>query len=97
QRAKPNLLAPGDVVHLPDVAPTGSRLRRGEQNSYCASPPMTTLRVRLARAVEGETRPIAGVPFRIIVEHTSIEGTTTADGDVEASIPARSRAARLEL
>ncbi|KYG08869.1 hypothetical protein BE21_21140 [Sorangium cellulosum] len=98
RRSSPSLLKPGDVVHIPEqLRPSPLRLRPGGTHRFRCELLRTTLRVRLVRRDAEGVRAIAGVPYRLVVGMTSIDGTTTADGHVEAEVPVNARYARLEL
>ncbi len=97
-RPNPNVLAPGDVVHVPaELLSDGVALRPGAVNVLRGTPAMTTLKVCLQRrGVEG-LEPIAGVPFLVLSGRTKVSGTTTSGGQVEAQVPVAERFARVVL
>lgn len=93
RRVNMNVLAPGDVVVIPDktlglqTRPTGQRhrfRRRGVPAKF---------RFRL---VHGDT-PRAGVPFRLIVDGRTHEGATDSDGVGEIPVAPDARRARLYI
>ena len=98
RRTSPSLLAPGDVIHIPDdLRPAPLRISPGGTHRFQCEVPRTTIRVRLVRRDDEGARAVAGVPFRIEAGATRVDGTTTGDGHVEAEVPAGARRARLVI
>lgn len=97
-RPNPNLLAPGDVVHVPaEVVSDGVLLRPGVVNVLRGTPATTTLKVCLQRRGVAGPEPLAGLPFLVLCGRAKVSGTTTLDGQVEAHVPVAERFARIVL
>lgn len=95
RRASPNLLVPGDVVRIPErLARRTLAIHSGGVRRFRGTIPSTTLHVRL---LGDDARPVAGIPYRLIAGATVVEGTTSAEGEVEAEVPATARRAWIEL
>lgn len=58
-RPDPNLLAPGDLVHVPEAPRPSAPLRLGEANTYAAQVPEAPLRLRLDTLTRGHALPCA--------------------------------------
>lgn len=54
-RPDPNLLAPGDVVQVPEAPRSSAPLRLGDANTYAAQVPEAPLRLRLDTLTRGRT------------------------------------------
>src|SRR5688572_5476228 len=61
RRSDPELLAPGDVVRVPDAHRGALEIEVGSGNRFRARVPSVTVRV----AIEGLTEDIAGQPFEV--------------------------------
>jgi hypothetical protein len=94
RRKDPNVLLPGDVVHVPDLrakevaGPTGQRhtfRRKGV-------PDRLSLRLR-----DDAQNPIADEPFELRVAGQIVEGRTGADGRLSVPIPPNAASAQLTL
>ncbi len=97
-RPNPNLLLPGDVVHIPVAPePAGQPLTPGQRHRFRGAQPRTELRVRFIRREAGGEVVVANAPYTLRVDGVDTSGTTTADGFAEARIPSRARRASIEL
>lgn len=86
-RKSPDILYPGDILHVPDAAPQGLPLNSGTTNSYCLSIPKVTLSVRF---VIGEA-PLASETFVIHGLGAPQSGTTDKNGSITIAAPVRVR------
>lgn len=95
-RSSPSLLAPGDVVQIPEeLWPRPVALPKGGSHRYRCAPPRTTLRVRVQRRGDDGVTALASAPFRVTAAGVTVDGTTTAEGDVVAEIPVEARSAHV--
>jgi N-acetylmuramoyl-L-alanine amidase len=90
-RSNPNLLAPGDVVRIPESYPRDApRVSAGQTNRFRATPRMTDVHVRIVWDRAGrEAEPASHVGYRLHVGTRVIGGTTDGDGVVTARVPVR--------
>ena len=93
QRPTPTVLAPGDVVAVPERTPRTFSCREGGQHRFVAQLPRTRLRIRLVQ--HGEA--LAGEPFVVEVGGRRIEGTTDGDGLLDVPVPALEHVALVAL
>jgi N-acetylmuramoyl-L-alanine amidase len=92
-RSDYNVLAPGDVVFLPEPSEEPLALDLHRTNRYQARVPTMPLALRLREGSEA----IANEPFRIDCTEPPIEGTTGGDGSVDVELPATTAEATLIL
>lgn len=94
-RASPQVLAPGDVLYIPEPKPrTPMAVTVGASNRFKMTVPRATIRVSFAR----HGRRHANAAFRVDgFRGAPIEGTTTAEGLAEFDLPLDVRAATLTL
>jgi hypothetical protein len=85
KRPNPQILAPGDVLHVPEKKRQPVALTVGGNNSYRAEVPMGV--VILGFVKEGQ--PWAGEPFEI--ESLGVKGETDAEGRLMISAPVTTR------
>jgi hypothetical protein len=92
-RQNPNVLSPGDVVHVPD------RRERVETRGTDASHRFKKRGVpaKLRVVLREDDEPVAGKPFLVVVDGIEIRGTTGGDGLIEVSIPPNARRAELTI
>ena len=80
----PNVLNPGDILHVPDVAPTPLPLKRGQSNTYVSEVPevevVFTLRLDDGTVLKNEEYIIEGLGD----EHPGVSGE---DGVVRFTVP----------
>ncbi len=92
-RPNPEILHPGDVLHVP--APEGGRpVRPGTSNRYRGAPPTVPLRLRLR---DDAGAALAGAPFVVRGADAEIRGTTDGDGVARFEVPVTARRVSLEL
>ncbi|WP_437738183.1 peptidoglycan-binding protein [Sorangium sp. So ce1335] len=91
RRASPEILAPGDVLYLPEEPSRGAALTPHAANRFRGAPPR--IEVEIALAIEDEA--LAGA--RCVVEGAGapIEATADGDGVVRFEVPAH--VGRVEL
>jgi N-acetylmuramoyl-L-alanine amidase len=82
RRPNPDILAPGDVVHLPDApAPAGAPIQAGGTHRYRARVPRVTIRL-LLQGCAGEPYEIRGLPGA-----APRTGTVAGDGELRFEAP----------
>jgi len=96
RRPDPNVLAPGDVVEIPDAAPKEVAGRSGQAHLFRVDVRPQILRLVLRDHAHA---PLAGVSYLISFEGgaDSSEGSTDAGGKLEAPLPLGARSATLEV
>jgi hypothetical protein len=95
QRRSPQILAPGDILYVPDPGPPDTGyLEARTQNRYVASVPRLEVRMHMAW---GPDEPIANEPFVVHGLAQPVEGTTGGDGLARFEIPAFAQHLRIEL
>lgn len=77
------VLAPGDVVHVPDRTPASFSIGPGSSKRFKVTLPRTRLRLRLER----DGAALSGEPFEVRFEGRTLTGTTNGDGLVEVPVP----------
>lgn len=82
-RGTGQILAPGDVVHLPDPASSRSDVRKGATNTFRGRVPDTTVRVTL-RTTSGVLRNEA---CQARWDGHTIDAQTDGDGRLELTVP----------
>ena len=92
-RPDPDLLAPGDVLYLPDAAPDDLPVQSGTSNDYAAAVPLVS--VHLVLAEDGV--PLADEPYIVEGHGEPTLGTTGGDGAVSLTAPITLRELRLTL
>jgi hypothetical protein len=91
ERAHPNVLAPGDVVFVPDAPPAPAALHHQQSNRYRADVPTVWLDLVLGAG----GRPFANEAYRIEGAGDPITGTSDGDGKLSVEVPAHVREVRL--
>ncbi|WP_438025581.1 peptidoglycan-binding domain-containing protein [Sorangium sp. So ce233] len=81
-RASPNVLAPGDVLHIPEAPARPMRLARGTTNRYEGSLPRVPIRLQL----ELGDRPLADEPCVVTGAMETIETSTDGEGMLSIEI-----------
>jgi hypothetical protein len=84
-RGDGDILAPGDVLYLPESEPVARPLRHQAHNQYTAHLATITVRVRF---VEGVV-PVANEPCEIQCAGVVSQGCTDHDGELRVEVPAR--------
>ncbi len=86
-RGDHNILAPGDVVHLPAKSRKGSPVAKGTTNNYVAKVPKTTVHLRF----NGDDGPLANEPYLIQGLGEQPTKKTDADGGISVEVPVHVR------
>lgn len=81
-RPDPNILAPGDILYIPDKGEEPLAIEKGVENSYAAEVPKVEVTI-VFRDLEG---PLANEPFELRGAVASGEPTTDADGKVTLTV-----------
>jgi len=84
KRGDPNILAPGDVVVIPDIRLSEESGGAEKRHTFRRPNANTILSLRLLS--DGE--PVAETPYELMVENDVREGNTDSDGCLEEMIPA---------
>jgi hypothetical protein len=94
-RSDPHVLAPGDLVTIPEPPPPQTHsLRQGESLRLRGGPPRVALKLKLERA---PGQPLAGVRYELAAGLDDFEGTTGSAGEVEHMVSATVTTATLCL
>jgi hypothetical protein len=93
EREDPNVLAPGDVVKIPELRPKTESLATSKVHRFRRKGVPSRLRMQFLD--EGE--PIAGVAFTLEVAGKTIHGQTDGDGRIDEPLPPRATSAVLTL
>jgi len=93
QRDDPAVLAPGDVIYLPEPAETPVALSLHTTNRYSAQLPMVPVRLRLHQGDEA----LANEPYEVEGAEPPITGTTDGDGVIGLQLPATTERAVVQL
>jgi N-acetylmuramoyl-L-alanine amidase len=87
-RKNPYMLLPGDRVHFPDLAQKEVSCPADQRHSFVCKGVLETLRLVL-RDELGEPR--GNVPYRLVVDGTTFEGTTSPAGELRHRIVPNAR------
>ncbi|GAB7531226.1 hypothetical protein PS3A_36380 [Pseudomonas sp. 3A(2025)] len=90
-RPSMNVLAPGDVLHIPDKREGQFSCETGQRHVFRRKAVPMLFRVQL---LDGRT-PRANRPYRLEVDGQPLEGLTSAQGCIERYIPNAARQGRL--
>ena len=93
RRDDPNVLAPGDVIYLPEPVEQPLPLQLYTSNSYTAHVPTIPVHLRLRQGGE----PVADEPFEVEGTTPLIDGTTDGDSILEFELPATRREAVVHM
>jgi len=94
RREDPNVLAPGDVVVIPDKRIKEERVGTDKRHRFRKKGVPELLRLRL---LDEDGEPLANEPYLLSVEGTVRRGTTDGDGVVTEHISPDARSGRLVL
>ena len=84
ERKNPNVLLPGDTVHIPDLTPKDESRPTDQRHKFRLKGIPEILNMKLLDAYH---RPRANLDYVITVDGNSQKGTTDADGSLKMSIP----------
>ena len=90
---EPNLLAPGDALHIPERETKDESLATSRKHRVVLSGQTVTVHLTLV----GSHEPLADEPFVVEYSGKTEEGTTDGEGKLEFTLPAKLRSATLEL
>jgi N-acetylmuramoyl-L-alanine amidase len=94
KRADPAVILPGDRLVIPERAPKELTLQTGRVHRIQVRLPRTSLRLHLKDA---DGNAIADAPYTLEMEGQHIEGRTSREGLVDASVPASAAEALLAV
>lgn len=92
-REHPEVLLPGDVLHLPDAPPEGLSFQQGGENRYTAEVRTAVVRMTLRR----EGTALANEPCVLLGAGEPRELQSNGDGVVELTLPDRAELVELVL
>jgi hypothetical protein len=92
-RPDPNILAPGDILYLPEQVKPELPIQKGAENTYTATVPTVEIKVRLVVAQQ----PYKNEAFDVEGLSAPQSGTTDADGMATFTVPVIAREVRLIL
>lgn len=92
-RADPNILAPGDILHIPVKKKEGLSIRKGATNRYVAKAPKVRVCIAFKTADE---QPLANEPYEIeglggTELESKVKGTTDENGNLQIDAPVHVR------
>jgi hypothetical protein len=93
KRADRNVLAPGDVLHVPAQERARARLSPGTTNRYRGRVPTVPVRLNLG----GPNAPLANEPYIARGFGPEVTGTSDAEGLVTLAVPITTAEVQLEL
>ncbi|WP_437876232.1 peptidoglycan-binding domain-containing protein [Sorangium sp. So ce513] len=93
RRASPDVLAPGDILYLPDRAAAGARLHARAQNSYRASVP----RVPVCVTLHTEDGPLANARCVVHTGASPLEIRTNGEGMLRFDAPMNAHEVRIDV
>ncbi len=92
-RENPEVLAPGDVLFLPQAPPRRPlTVNDGTTNRFSANVPTTNVSLKLR---DPEGRPIANKAYRVTGTPAEITGSSDGEGNVSFRVPVHSGEVRL--
>jgi N-acetylmuramoyl-L-alanine amidase len=94
KRGDPNILMEGDEVAVPERRKRREKVPSGQKTSFKRLGIPEKLRIRF---VDREEEARANLPFTVDFGRQTVEGTTDADGMLEATIPVGATRARIEI
>ncbi len=83
-RPNPNMLVPGDLVHIPDPAPKKASLSEDLQHEIRIKQPEARFKLKL---MDDQGVVFAGKKFNLKIGSTEITGNTDGDGMINEIIP----------
>lgn len=93
ERRDPNILMPGDAVHVPDRVQKSEPSQTAKRHVFKVRLEKATLHLRLVGSLE----PLASEPYTLTIGREKIEGETDGEGKIEARVPADLTTATLIL
>lgn len=92
-RKEPNLLLPGDRVHVPDKRPKQEPGQTEMRHRFVRKGEPAHLKMRILV----EHKPVANTPYTLLIDKQESAGVTDADGVVSLAIPGNARAGTLTI
>ncbi len=93
RRHHPTILAPGDIVYIPDL--TTGEYNEATDNRHRFKREVAKAELRLRLLFDG--KPVGDTKYRLTVDAETLEGRTSADGEITETIPASATQARLKI
>ena len=90
---EPNLLAPGDALHIPEREAKDASVATSRKHRVVLAGQTVTVHLTLV----GSHEPLADEPWVVEYAGKTKEGTTDGEGKLELTLPARLGSATLEL
>lgn len=94
RRASPQVLTPGDVIHIPDPRPGSADKASGQRHVFRRLAPEALFCVYLR---DHAGRPYAGNDYELVVGSRKYAGKTESDGRVSHAVPLDADRGRLTL
>ena len=96
KRPNPNLLYPGDILHIPDLKLREQDCSTDRLHEFCLVRPLVKLRIKM---LDHERKPYKYKKYKITIDSLpkTWSGHTTSKGLLEALIPANATAGKLQL
>jgi hypothetical protein len=92
-RGDGNILAPGDVIYVPERKPTWLALTAGATNRLVVKRPTVPVSLR----IEVDGKPHGGASYRATCAGSEKAGTTDGDGGLLLQVPVDARSAVIEI
>ena len=92
KRKNPNVLLPGDLLHIPDKQPKTVSIPTTRLHIFRIPSPKLLLRIQL---LQRYSSPIANTPCELAVDTQKIDTNSDTEGKVEQSIPVTAKKAHL--
>lgn len=86
-RQDPNILAPGDILYVPESKKDDLALQHGTDNDYAATVPKIQIQVTF----KDDEGPFAGESYLINDLGEPVSGTTDGDGGLTVDVPVTTR------
>lgn len=111
-RKNPNTLLPGDKVFIPELRPKEEACETEARHRFIRRGEPAKLRLRLVRGPSqflpdnddgvppgklAQDQPWANVPYKLVVDGRTFEGTSDGDGWIEVNIPGNATKGKLLL
>jgi Putative peptidoglycan binding domain/LysM domain len=92
-RKNPNVLFPGDVVHVPAREVRDESRSTEKRHRFMVKGVPVKLRLRLLAA----SKPLANEPYTLTIDGRTVKGTTDGRGEIDETIPASAESGVLIL
>ncbi len=93
KRKDPNVLYPGDELFVPDVDIKWESGATTQRHTFVKKTAKVTIHLRVLDA----DKPRASVPYTLVVDGTTLSGTTDGGGHLKHTIPANASSGRLTV